>query len=258
MNPLGFYHFITMGASESSDRYIPSSTPHNQVVSRREEPDEFRVLRLQTERREIQIGGQRVEAQRINVVGASGSGNHLRIHQQEHVEVRMQVRGGDRGLGWRDPQPRLMLCDSSDDEDSGKCTYDDDGPGFFLQPWFKCYTCWGSDADESSFGCCLHCANTCHHGHRLQRCGLQKAECDCGQYKHQAAVCTWHVTKRNYVKQPFYRCFDCFSEPNSGVCYQCWKICHRTHNTSYSGVMPAFCDCGLSCCRIKCTIPAPK
>ena len=154
------------------------------MVSRREEPDQFQVLRLQAERRQIQVGGQRVEAQRVNIIRASGSGNNLQIRQQEHVQVRVQGSGGDRGLGWRARDPLLMLCDSSDNEDSGKYTYDDDGPGFFLQPWFKCYTCWGSDADESSFGCCSHCANTCHHGHRLERCGLQKAECDCGQYKH--------------------------------------------------------------------------
>ena len=249
-----------MGANESTDsseryRYSPPSNPRNQLVSRRDDPTQFQVLRVQAERREIEIGGQRLEARRVNVTGASGSGNRLHFHQREHVEVRVQTAAGS-GLGWREPQLMLGAGDSSDDE--GSCTYDDDGPGFLLQPWFKCYTCWGEDADESSFGCCSHCANTCHQGHRIERGGLRKAECDCGQYKHQAAVCTWQVTKRNYVKQPFYRCFDCFYEPNQGVCYQCWKICHRTHNTSYEGIMLAFCDCGLTGCRVKCSIPAPK
>ena len=240
--------------NKSSDWYVPTSGARNQTLSRRQEPDQFRVLRLQAERREIRIGGQRVETQRVNVIGASGSGNNLHIRQHEHVQVSVEA-SGRRRLGWR--QPQLMLCDSSDNEDTGMCTYDD-RPGLFLQPWFQCYTCFGSDADESSLGCCSHCANTCHHGHRLKRCGLEKAECDCGQYKHQVAVCTGHVTDQNFVEQPFYRCHDCFNESNKGVCYQCWKICHRRHNTSYCGVIPAFCDCGLSCCRIKCTIPAPK
>lgn len=251
-----------MGANESrdsSERYVPApiARTSNQPVSRRTEPDQLHVLRVQAERREIQIGGRHFETERVSAISASGSGSNLHVRQREHVEVRVQTTGsGGRGLEWRGPQ-QLMLGDDSSD-DMFKCTYDDDGPGFLLQPWFKCCTCWGNDADESNFGCCSHCATTCHQGHRLERCGPQKAECDCGQNKHQTAVCTWHVTKRNYVKQPFYRCFDCFDETNQGVCYQCWKICHRTHNTSYVGVMSAFCDCGLNCCRIKCTIPGPK
>ena len=249
-----------MGASESLDsselyRSAPASNTQNQLVRRRDGPDQFQVLRVQSERREIQVGGQRVEAERINVFSASGSGNRMQVHQRERVQIRVQANAGS-GLGWRSPQLALGAGDSSDE--GGECTYDDDGPGFLLQPWFKCYTCWGDDADESCFGCCINCANTCHQGHRLENCGLQKGECDCGQYKHQTAVCTWHVTSRRYIKQPFYRCYDCFTEVNNGVCYQCWKICHRTHNTRYVGVLPAFCDCGLSSCRIKCTIPAPK
>lgn len=247
-----------MGNGESigpPDRYAPA---RNQLVSRTAEPDQFQVLRVRAERREIEIGGQRLEAERVNITAASGSGGNLHVREHQRTEIRVQSRGLEtRGLEWR--SPRLMLdASDDDDDDESKCTYDDDGPGFLLQPWFKCYTCWGNDADESCFGCCSHCASTCHQGHRLERSGLQKSECDCGQNRHQTAVCTWHVTQRNYVRQPFYRCFDCFNEADKGVCYQCWKICHRTHNTSYIGVIPAFCDCGLSCCRIKCTIPGPK
>ena len=254
-----------MGDAES--RYAapipPAPTRRSQVATRSAgQPDQFRVLRMQAERQEIQVGGQRLETERVRTVTVAASGNRVQISQHEHVEVRLQSAGesGSRGLEWRRPQrAALTLGDSSDDSDcDGSCTYDDDGPGFLLQPWFKCYTCWGNDADESSFGCCSHCASTCHRGHRLERCGLQKAECDCGQNKHQAAVCTWHVTRRSYVKQPFYRCYDCFGEMNEGVCYQCWKVCHRTHNTRYEGIMSAFCDCGLDSCRIKCSIPGPK
>ena len=255
-----------MGANESSDygeryRVVPSS---QLARSRREEPDQFRVLRVEAERNEIQVGGTRLETRRVNVVSAAGGGGRLRLQQREHVEIRLQGQTARPGLEWRSP-PRLALGgpDEDSDDDAGyACTYDDDGPGYMLQPWYRCRTCWGPGADESCFGCCSHCAQTCHRGHDVQKCGLSKGECDCGQYKHQAAVCTWHVTKRNHVKQPFYRCFDCFDEPRDGVvegvCYQCWKICHRTHNTRYVGVLSAFCDCGLTSCQIKCTIPAPK
>lgn len=246
-----------MGASESTNSYSssPASNTRNQLTSSRAEPDGFQVLRVQSERNEIQIGEHRLETRRVNVSSASARGNRLQVHQRQHVEVRVQStpRSG-AGLEWRAPRQLMLGAGDSSDEDS-QCTYDDDGAGFYLQPWFKCYTCWGG---ESSFGCCSHCASTCHRDHRLESCGLQKAECDCGQNKHQNAVCTWNVTKRSYVKQPFYRCFDCFHELNEGVCYQCWKICHRTHNTSYAGIMSAFCDCGLDCCRIKCSIASPK
>lgn len=254
-----------MGANESLDsgeryRVVPSS----QFVRRREEPDQFHVLRVEAERNEIEVGGRRLETRRLNVVTAAGGGGRLQVQRREQVQIRVQG-AANSGLEWRNP-PRLALGpaadDSSDDETGYACTYDDDGPGFMLQPWYKCRTCWGPGADESCFGCCSHCAQTCHRGHDLEKNGLMKAECDCGQYKHQTAVCTWHVTKRNYIKQPFYLCLDCFDEPRNGVgegvCYQCWKICHRTHNTRYVGVISAFCDCGLTSCRIKCTIPAPK
>ena len=257
-----------MGANESLDsdgeryRVVSSS---QLARSRREEPDQFRVLRVEAERNEIRVGGTRLEARRVNVVTAAGGGGRLQVEQRQQLEIRVQGSAAP-GLEWRNP-PRLALGaaadSSSEDDDAGyTCTYDDDGPGFMLQPWYRCRTCWGPNADESCFGCCSHCAQTCHRGHDLGKCGLTKAECDCGQYKHQTAVCTWHVTKRNYVKQPFYRCFDCLGEPRNGVgegvCYQCWKICHRTHNTRYVGVLSAFCDCGLTSCRIKCSIPGPK
>lgn len=253
-----------MGASESSE------SPR--IVRRRndEEPDQFHVLRVRAERNEIDIGGgRRLETRRVNVVSATGSsGGRVEVHQQERVQVRMQLpsSGSGQQLEWREPRRLALLSnDSTDNEESDNgygCTYDGDGPGYMLQPWFKCKTCWGPGAGDSAFGCCSHCANTCHRGHDLQRCDLANAECDCGQNKHQTAVCTWNVTKRNYIKQPFYHCRDCFSLPVGGVgdgmCYQCWKICHRTHNTTYLGVIKAFCDCGLSSCRIKCSIPGPK
>ena len=248
-----------MGAAESNDSSEQYAGLRNQLVRGTGEHDQFQVLRMQAERSEIRIGGQRVEAQRIRVASASVSGNRLQVSEREQVQIRVQASPVP-GLGRRTPQLALRDGESSDEDPDpdGKCTYDDDGPGFLLQPWYRCYTCWGDDADESCFGCCSHCADTCHQGHRLESFGLEKAECDCGQYKHQAAVCTWHVTNKNFVKQPFYRCFDCFTESSSGVCYQCWKVCHRKHNTVYIGVMPAFCDCGLTSCSIKCSIPAPK
>ena len=141
---------------------------------------------------------------------------------------------------------------------SDRCTYKTRGEDYHSQHWYECQTCWGG---ESNYGCCLSCAFNCHKGHVLVRyCppeGDRSAVCDCGRNSHQKAVCTWHSTKRKYVKQPFYRCYDCFKGPHEGCCFQCVSKCHEGHNTTYAGIMDAFCDCGLNCCRVSCIIPKP-
>ena len=137
-----------------------------------------------------------------------------------------------------------------------QCTYEQHGEQYWPQYGFECRTCWGA---ESDYGCCLICALSCHSGpdHLLIRRELSPDvvfACDCGRNHHQQAVCTSHSTGEKYVKQPFYHCRDCFQDPVEGCCYQCMKKCHRRHNTTYFGVVKAFCDCGLSCGRTRCTI----
>ena len=112
------------------------------------------------------------------------------------------------------------------------------------------------------YGCCLSCAFNCHKGHRLvyRPAGEVNVACDCGRNRHQSAVtvCTWHSTKTEFVKQPFYCCYDCFKDPLEGCCYQCVSVCPAGHNTRFAGIKKAFCDCGLEgCCRILCRIPHP-
>ena len=141
-----------------------------------------------------------------------------------------------------------------------RCTYDYRGEDYHSQHWFECLTCWGG---ESNYGCCLPCALTCHVDHVLVYhipSGESVFVCDCGRNLHQSDVCTWNSTKQKYVKQPFYRCHDCFTLHNEGCCYQCTKHCHKGHAIVYAGVMSAFCDCGLfsSTCRIRCQIASPK
>ena len=137
-----------------------------------------------------------------------------------------------------------------------KCTYDQFE---YNKPrgYYECWTCWGGD---SCFGVCSHCADDCHSGHRLIYHSLGENErfyCDCGKYKHKQAVCTYASTGREFVKQPFYRCYTCIPDPHGGCCYQCMKNCHRGHIVKYAGVMNAFCDCGLDGCAILCKISSP-
>ena len=138
-----------------------------------------------------------------------------------------------------------------------KCTYDVYGKVLRSQDWYECRTCWG---EESSYGCCTFCAAQCHAGHRLVQhnsLGIPHFLCDCGANRHKSAVCTYHSSNRKYVKQPFYRCYTCFTGPNMGCCYQCLKHCHKNHRTTYVGNIDAFCDCGLAGCRIQCSIAEP-
>lgn len=139
-----------------------------------------------------------------------------------------------------------------------KCTYDLYGKVGKKQEWYQCLTCWGG---ESQFGCCEMCAEECHNGHKLVNKGLSQtgaAVCDCGDYRHKSQVCTFYVTSNQHIYQPFYTCRKCFVDPQTqGCCYQCMKTCHAGHGTMYQGVVKAFCDCGLKCCKVPCKIQKP-
>ena len=149
-----------------------------------------------------------------------------------------------------------IICKIPNPTCSDRCTYEIAGEIYHSQTWYECRTCWGG---ESNYGCCVSCAFNCHKGHVLVYRPAEEinAVCDCGRNCHQKAVCTWHSTKRKYVKQPFYRCYDCFTHPGAGCCYQCMQKCHAGHNTRFAGIMNAFCDCGLEHCRSSCLIPKP-
>ena len=134
------------------------------------------------------------------------------------------------------------------------CTFDKYGSDFRTQSWFECLTCWGA---ESSFGCCEYCAKKCHVGHRLVSHQPSGFFCDCGKNCHKNAVCTYHSTGKEFMRQPFYRCYSCFSGPSEGCCFQCVKRCHAGHNVAYAGVIRAYCDCGLTCCLSSCKIAGP-
>ena len=73
----------------SATRVVPAA----QVARRRAEPDQIHVLRVEAERNEIQVGGQRLETRRVNVVAASAAGGRVQVHQRQRVEIRLQGSG---------------------------------------------------------------------------------------------------------------------------------------------------------------------
>ena len=148
----------------------------------------------------------------------------------------------------------LKVC-SSQCKLGSKCTQDKYGEPK-AQRWFRCNTCWG---EGSSLGCCEFCASQCHHGHQLQEEETCVAVCDCGLNRHKNDVCTLNTSTAmsTTIKQPFYRCYECFTRPNEGCCYPCMKRCHDGHAIKFVGVVESFCDCGLPGCAISCKIPKP-
>ena len=137
---------------------------------------------------------------------------------------------------------------------SAKCTHDAYGPKSRMQPWFECTTCWG---EGSPFGCCELCAKECHKGHRLRKQETSLSVCDCGLNRHRGDVCTFNATKTQGVRQPFYRCYECFTRSDQGCCYPCAMRCHDGHAIKPLGVVESFCDCGKQGCVVSCKIPQP-
>lgn len=149
-----------------------------------------------------------------------------------------------------------LSCQSSIDTivTQKMCSYNRFQDHYMPMTWYECSTCWGG---ESNFGCCAFCANKHHRGHSLIKHEEKPSSffCDCGKMKHKQPCCTWVATGKKYVKQPWYKCHDCFQKPDEGCCYACSKKCHAGHRVQFMYISPgAFCDCGLGCCKITCKI----
>ena len=56
-------------------------------------------------------------------------------------------------------------------------------------------------------------------------------------------VCTFKLSKRDYIPQPFYRCKTCGLVNHEGCCEACVSKCHKGHEIVYYGITNAFCDC---------------
>ena len=150
-----------------------------------------------------------------------------------------------------------LLCCDIPCKIGSKCTYDQYVRSAKNQKWYECLSCWDIN-EESGYGCCVVCAEECHSGHNLVSHESGDFFCDCGANNHivtpKKSVCTYTITKKEYVKQPFFRCHTCFTESNNGCCSACVEKCHRGHNMEYGGITHAFCDCGLECCDLPCRI----
>jgi hypothetical protein len=56
--------------------------------------------------------------------------------------------------------------------------------------------------------------------------------------------CTCLQTKKNYIYQQNFRCFDCYTNlKGSAICSVCIDVCHKNHDTEFLSYTSCFCDC---------------
>ncbi|CAF0847863.1 unnamed protein product, partial [Didymodactylos carnosus] len=57
-------------------------------------------------------------------------------------------------------------------------------------------------------------------------------------------LCTYTITKREYMNQHWYHCHTCRMIDRVGICQICANVCHKDHDISYAKFGSFFCDCG--------------
>lgn len=56
-------------------------------------------------------------------------------------------------------------------------------------------------------------------------------------------LCTFTLTKKEFINQHWYHCHTCNMIDVVGVCSVCAKVCHKNHDISYAKYGAFFCDC---------------
>ena len=57
-------------------------------------------------------------------------------------------------------------------------------------------------------------------------------------------LCTFTQTQKEFMNQHWYHCHTCKMIDGVGVCTICAKVCHASHDVTYSKHGSFFCDCG--------------
>jgi len=136
--------------------------------------------------------------------------------------------------------------------EKGICTYNAITPENEVQVLYDCEFCHFT-------GICRSCAKNCHSGHRLSVSRSSAVKCSCWssqtctylsnnkkeKRKCVSKQCTYDLTGKQYIRQPFYTCFTCSLTGSLGFCAGCIDSCHKGHKIQYKGDIFAFCDCPL-------------
>lgn len=123
------------------------------------------------------------------------------------------------------------------------------------QPMFQCLDC-NITNDEYI---CQSCAIKCHYGHKLKYFAKVKGKvCHCldrsvCKIAFRNPICTYLLSGKKYISQPWYRCKTCGLVDGYGCCSVCAHHCHKGHDLVYEGVYDeCFCDCGDGYLKKKC------
>lgn len=57
-------------------------------------------------------------------------------------------------------------------------------------------------------------------------------------------LCTYSISKKDFINQHWYHCHTCKMTDKAGVCSVCARVCHKNHDISYAKYGNFFCDCG--------------
>lgn len=57
-------------------------------------------------------------------------------------------------------------------------------------------------------------------------------------------LCTYWISKKEFINQHWYHCHTCKLIDKAGVCSVCARVCHKNHEVSYAKYGNFFCDCG--------------
>ena len=75
------------------------------------------------------------------------------------------------------------------------------------------------------------------------------------QQQDDSKLCTFTISKKEFMTQHWYYCHTCKFVDRIGVCTICANVCHKGHDLSYAKFGSFFCDCGAkedqSCKALK-------
>lgn len=131
-----------------------------------------------------------------------------------------------------------------------------EGQPYLHQHFYQCKDCC---QDQNKY-ICRGCAESCHKGHNLVDCGIQKGFCSCGMGQldngHNCKCvcflgtppdqCTCQKYHNNVV-QRWFQCVTCgiCKSENDGICQSCANKCHAGHLILDRGVQKHKCRCML-------------
>ena len=135
---------------------------------------------------------------------------------------------------------------SGSGERQNLCTNANHLNSYIMGEGYNCETC----GIVHGLVICPVCAETCHKGHILRRCGVSSSYfCDCAAYAGKRSciccekkqMCSRVVYSRMlFMKQHVFKCMTCGGKL---ICNACNERCHEGHEVLDLGIKKFECQC---------------